>query len=74
MLMRNFSFCTNDVKCMLFKLLSANMNNSTLWFNSTSASIKKFKTSYNSAPCNLLLTKKPYSASTMFLTQGILLF
>ena len=39
-----------------------------LWFNSTSSSIEKLKTSYNSALRNLLLIKKPYSASTMFVT------
>ena len=41
-----------------------------LWFNSTSSNIKKLKTSYNSAPRNLLI-KKPCSASTMFVTHGI---
>ena len=33
--------------------------------------IKKLKTSYNSALRNLLLIKKPYSASTMFVAHGI---
>ena len=42
-----------------------------LWFNSTSSSIKKLKTSYNSVLRNLLLIKEPYSASTMFITHGI---
>ena len=42
-----------------------------LWFNSTSSTIKKLKTSYNSALRNLLLIKKPYSASTMFVAHGI---
>ena len=32
---------------------------------------QKLKTSYNSALRNLLLIKKPYSASTMFVTHGI---
>ena len=43
-----------------------------LWLNSTLSSIKKLKTSYNSALRNLLLIKKPYSAITnMFVTHGI---
>ena len=42
--------------------------------NSTSSSIKKLKTSYNSALRNLLLIKTPYSASTMFIIHGILSF
>ena len=33
--------------------------------------LKKMKTSYNSALRNLLLIKKPYSESTMFITHGI---
>ena len=71
MLLRNFRYCTNDVKCMLFKSFCANMYCCPLWFNSTSFSIKKLKTSYNSALRNLLLIKKPYSVSTMFITHGI---
>ena len=35
------------------------------------SSIKKLKTSYNSALRNLLVIKKPYSASAMFVTHGI---
>ena len=70
MLLRNFRYCTNDVKCTLFKSLCANMYCCPLWFNSTSSTIKKLKTSYNSALRNLLLIKKPYSASTMFVAHG----
>ena len=42
-----------------------------LWFNSTSSTIKKLKTSYNNALRYLFLIKKPYSASTMFVAHGI---
>ena len=49
MLLRNFRYCTNDVKCTLFKSFCANiMYCCPLWFNSTSSTIKKLKTSYNS--------------------------
>ena len=71
MLLHNFRYCINDVKCMLFKSFCANMYCCPFWFNSTSSSIKKLKTSSNSALRNLLLIKKPYSASTMFVTHGI---
>ena len=71
MLLRSFRYCTNDVKCTLFKSFCANMYCCSLWFNSTSSTIKKLKTSYNSALRNLLLIKKPYSASTMFVAHGI---
>ena len=47
MLLRNFRYWTNDVKCMLFKSFCGNMYCCLLWFNSTSSSIKKLKTSYN---------------------------
>ena len=39
-LLHNFRYCTNDVKCTLFKSFCANMNCCPLWFNSTSFSIK----------------------------------
>ena len=41
MLLRNFRYCTNDVKCTLFKSFCANMYCCPLWFNSTSSTIKK---------------------------------
>ena len=56
---------------MVFKSFCANRYCCPLWFNSTSSSIRKLKTSYNSAFGNLLMIKKPYSASTMFVTHGI---
>ena len=71
MLLRNFRYCTNDAKCTLFKSFCANMYCCPLRFNSTSSTIKKLKTSYNSALSNLLLIKKPYSASTMLVAHGI---
>ena len=70
-LLRNIRYCSDDVKCMLFCSFCTNMYCSPLWFNSTSSSIKKLKTSYNGALRRLLLIKKPYSASTMFVTHGI---
>ena len=57
-LLRNFRYCSNDVKCMLFRSFCTNMYCSPLWFNSTSSSIKTLKTSYNGALRRLLLIKK----------------
>ena len=47
MLLRNFRYCSDDVKCMLFRSYCTNMYCCPLWFNSTSSSIKKLKASYN---------------------------
>ena len=71
MLLRNFRYCSDDVKCMLFRSYCTNMYCCPLWFNSTSSSIKKLKASYNGVLRRLLLIVKPYSASEMFVTHGI---
>ena len=46
-LLRNFRYCSDDVKCILFRSFCTNMYCSPFWFNSTSSSIKMLKTSYN---------------------------
>ena len=43
MLSRNFRYCSNEVKCGLFKSFCTNMYCCPLWFNSTSSSVKKLK-------------------------------
>ena len=40
-LLRNFRYCPDDVKCMLFRSFCTNMYCFLLWCNSTSSSIKK---------------------------------
>ena len=55
------SYCTSMYCCQL-------------WFNSTKGSIKKLRTSYNSALRRFLVISKPYSASQMFVSRGILSF
>ena len=40
MLLRNFRYCTNDVKCMLLKSFWANMYCCPLWFNSLHLPLK----------------------------------
>ena len=73
MLLRNFRYCGREVKCMLFKSFCTNMYCCHLWFNSTSSSIKKLKSSYNSVLRRLLCIRRsmPYSASEMFVSCGI---
>ena len=56
MLLRNFRYCSNEIKCSLFKSFCTNMYCCPLWFNSTSSSVKKLKCSYNSVLRRLLCT------------------
>ena len=56
-LLRNFRYCSDDVKCMLFRSFCTNMYCSPLWLNSTSSSIHKLKTGYNGVLRRLLLIK-----------------
>ena len=60
MLLRNFRYCSVDVKCMLFRSYYTDMYCCPLWFNSTSSVLKR-----------LLLIVKPYSAGEMFVTHNI---
>ena len=70
MLLSNFRYCGWEVKCKLFKSISANIYCFPFWFNSTSSIIKKLKNSYNSV-ARLLCTRMPYSDSEMFVSWGI---
>ena len=56
-LLRNFRYFSHYVKCILFRSFCTNMYCSQLWFNSTSSSIKKLKTSNNGVLRRLLLIK-----------------
>ena len=49
LLIRNFRYCTDNVKCYLFQSYCTGMYCCQLWFNSSKGSLKKLKTSYNSA-------------------------
>ena len=55
------SYCTGN-NVLLYKL----------WFNSTKGSLKKLRTSYKSSIRRFLVISKPYSASQMFVSPGIL--
>ena len=60
MLLRNFRYCSNEVKCSLFKSFCTNMYCCPLWFNSTSSSVKTLTCSYNSVLRRLLRIRMPW--------------
>ena len=74
LLIRNFRYFTDNVKCYLFQSYCTSMYCCQLWFNSSKGSIEKLRTSYNSALRRFLAISKPYSASQMFVSRGILSF
>ena len=74
LLIRNFRHCTDKVTCYLFQLYCTGIYCSQLWFNSTKDSLRKLRTSYNTVLHRLLCISLPYSASQMFVSQGILTF
>ena len=61
LLLRNFRYCSDDVKCTLFQSYCTNMYCCQLWFNSTKSSLIKLSTSYNSVLRRLLCISKPYT-------------
>ena len=74
LLLRNFRYCSDQVKCVLFQTYCNNLYYCQLWFNSTKSSLKKLSTSYNSVLRRLLGICKPYSASKMFVSRDIATF
>ena len=48
LLLRNFRYCSDDVKCTLFQSYCNNMYCCKLWSNSMKSSLIKLSTSYNS--------------------------
>ena len=74
LLLCNFRYCFDYVKCTLFQSYCINMYCCQLWFNSTKSSLIKLSTSYNSVLRQLLCISKPYSASNMFVSRGIPFF
>ena len=74
LLLRNFRYCSDDVKCTLFQSYCTNMYYCQLWFNSTKSSLIKLSISYNSVLRRLLCISKPYRASNVFVSRGIPFF
>ena len=71
LLLRNFRYCSDDVKCTLFQSYCTNMYCCQLWFNSTKSNLIKLSRSYNSVLRRLLCISKLYSASNMFVFRGV---
>ena len=69
--LRNFRYCSDDVKCTFVQSYCTNMYCCQLWFNSTKSSLIKLSTSYNSVLRRLLCISKPYTASNMFVSRGV---
>ena len=69
LLISNFRYCTDNVKCYLIQSYCTSMYYCQLWFNSTKGSIKKLRTSYNSALRMFLGISKPYIAIQMFVSR-----
>ena len=65
LLLRNFRYCSDDVKCTLFQSYCTDMYCSQLWFSSTENSSIKLSTSYNSVLRRPLCISIPYSASNV---------
>ena len=61
LLLRNFMYCSDDVKCTLFQSYCTNMYCCQLWFSCTKRGLIKLSTSYNSVLRRLLCISKPYS-------------
>ena len=71
LLLRNFRYCSYDVKCTLFQSYCTNMYCCQLWFNSNKCSLIKLSTSYSSVLRQLLCISKPHSASNMCISRRI---
>ena len=71
MLGRNFSYCSIDVKCCMFKSYCATMHYSSMRSDSTVTSLKKLKIAYNNGLRRLLNLLEYNSASEMFVDLNI---
>ena len=71
MLARNFTFCSDNVKCVLFKTFMYNMYTVSLWCSFTQATYKKMAVSYNNVFRYLFSLPSYCSASTMFVSHKV---
>ena len=67
-------YCTDNLKCYLFRSYCTSMYCCQLWFKSTKGSLKKLKISYYSALRRFLVISKPHTDCQMFVSRGILPF
>ena len=71
MLLRQFHYCSYDVKCHLFKTFCSNMYCCSFWFKSTKGQLNKLRVSYNNSLRRLLNLPTWNSASEMFVNLNI---
>ncbi len=71
MLIRKFSFCTQDTKVKLFRTYMSNMYTSHLWSCYTKAAFQKLCVSYNNIFRFLLSLERRCSASNMFVSRHV---
>ena len=74
MLMRKFSKCTFNVKCILFKAYCYQLYGGPLWLNHTERLMGKLKVAYNNAARLLLGYDRRSSASSMFVSNRMYTF
>ena len=70
-LLRNFSKCSYDVKCELFRSFCCNLYCSQFWIKFTKLNLQKFIVSYNNGLRRLLSLPRCNSASEMFACLNI---
>ena len=71
MLMRQFSRCTYEVKCVLFKTYCYQLYGGPMWAKYSSTVLRKLKVAFNNAARLLLGYEKRSSASSMFVSNRI---
>ena len=68
-LIRNFSYCTNEVKIQLFRAFCSNMYCAPLWCNYKQSSMRKLTVVYNNVFRRLMSLPRFCSASNMFVSS-----
>ena len=71
MLLRQFSYCSPDLKCCMFKSYCSTMYCSSMWFDTTVTSMRKLKIAYNNGLRRMLNLPKYNSAFEMFVDFNI---
>jgi hypothetical protein len=74
MLLRRFAACSKEVKTCLFNSYCSNLYCGALWSNYSQTDLKALNVCYNNAYRWLIGQSRPYSASTMFVTNRVQTF
>ena len=74
MLLKNFRYCSTEVKCRLFQSFCTSMYGSDLWFRCHKYALKKIQIAYNNSLRRFMKLPKHCSASEMFVNLDILSF